>query len=103
VVGDRTVGGIYRSSDHWITNTARNGKASPFQVTPEVDELCRKAVAAVGGGFLSVDLLEHADGLLVNELNYTPEFHGFMDATGIPVADHVIDYVQQVGAAEAVA
>jgi [lysine-biosynthesis-protein LysW]---L-2-aminoadipate ligase len=103
VVGDRTIGGIYRSSDHWITNTARNGKATPFEVTPEVDELCRKAVAAVGGGFLSVDLLEHEDGLLVNELNYTPEFHGFMDATGIPVADHVIDYVQQVGATEAVA
>jgi len=50
-----------------------------------------------------VDLLEHEDGLLVNELNYTPEFHGFMDATGIPVADHVIDYVQQVGMRQAVA
>jgi [lysine-biosynthesis-protein LysW]---L-2-aminoadipate ligase len=103
VVGDRTIGGIYRSSDHWITNTARSGKASPFDVTPEVDELCRKAVAAVGGGFLSVDLLEHEDGILINELNYTPEFHGFMEATGLPVADHVIDYVQQVGATQAVA
>ncbi|TME46313.1 MAG: 30S ribosomal protein S6--L-glutamate ligase, partial [Chloroflexi bacterium] len=94
---------IYRSSDHWITNTARNGTASVCEVTPEIDELSQKAAAAVGGGFLSVDLLEHPDGLLVNELNYTPEFHGFMAATGIPVADHVIDYVQQVGATEAVA
>src|ERR1700682_1017025 len=98
VIGDRTVGAIYRSSDHWITNTARNGIVSQLQVTPEVDQLCRKAVAAVGGGFLSVDLLEHPDGLLVNELNYTPEFHGFMDATGIPVADHVIDYVTEIAA-----
>jgi len=103
VVGDQTIGAIYRSSDHWITNTARNGTASVCEVTPEIDQLCRKAAAAVGGGFLSVDLLEHPDGLLVNELNYTPEFHGFMAATGIPVADHVIDYVQQVGATEAVA
>jgi [lysine-biosynthesis-protein LysW]---L-2-aminoadipate ligase len=98
VVGDETIGAIYRSSEHWITNTARNGKASPMEVTPEIDQLCRKAAAAVGGGFLSVDLLEHPDGLLVNELNYTPEFHGFMDATGIPVADHVIDYVAEVAA-----
>ncbi|MEA2667865.1 MAG: hypothetical protein QOJ33_799, partial [Chloroflexota bacterium] len=37
------------------------------------------------------------------ELNYTPEFHGFMDATGIPVADHVIDYVHEVGVRQAVA
>src|SRR6266568_66803 len=103
VVGDQTLGAIYRSSEHWITNTARNGRASVCEVTPEVDQLCQKAAAAVGGGFLSVDLLEHEDGLLVNELNYTPEFHGFMDATGIPVADHVIDYVQQVGARQAVA
>jgi [lysine-biosynthesis-protein LysW]--L-2-aminoadipate ligase len=66
-----------------------------MEVTPEVDQICRKAAAAVGGGFLSVDLLEHPDGLLVNELNYTPEFHGFMDATGIPVADHVVDYVSE--------
>jgi [lysine-biosynthesis-protein LysW]---L-2-aminoadipate ligase len=103
VVGERTIGAIYRRSDHWITNTARNGKAFQCEVTPELDQLCRKAAAAVGGGFLSVDLLEHKDGLLVNELNYTPEFHGFMDATGIDVADHVIDYVQQVGLREAVA
>ena len=103
VVGDQTIGAIYRSSEHWITNTARNGRASVCEVTPEIDQLCQKAAAAVGGGFLSVDLLEHEDGLLVNELNYTPEFHGFMDATGIPVADHVIDYVQQVGARQAVA
>lgn len=103
VVGDRTIGAIYRRSEHWITNTARNGKASVCEVTAEIDQLSRKAASAVGGGFLSVDLLEHEDGLLVNELNYTPEFHGFMDATGIPVADFVIDYVQQVGAKEAVA
>ncbi|HEX9097752.1 MAG TPA: lysine biosynthesis protein LysX [Candidatus Dormibacteraeota bacterium] len=103
VVGEQTIGAIYRSSDHWITNTARNGRASICEVTPEIDQLCQKAAAAVGGGFLSVDLLEHEDGLMVNELNYTPEFHGFMDATGIPVADHVIDYVQQVGRQQAVA
>ena len=103
VVGDRTIGAIYRSSEHWITNTARSGRASPCQVTPEIDELCLKAAAAVGGGFLSVDLLEHERGLLVNELNYTTEYHGFMDATGIDVPNHVIDYVREVGARQAVA
>jgi [lysine-biosynthesis-protein LysW]--L-2-aminoadipate ligase len=103
VIGDRTIGAIYRSSEHWITNTARNGKASVCEVTPEIDQLCRDAAAAVGGGFLSVDLLEHADGLLVNELNYTPEFHGFMDATGINVADQVIDYVDEIATKPAVA
>ena len=103
VMGEQTIGAIYRSSEHWITNTARSGQASPCPVTPEIHELCQEAANAVGGGFLAIDLLEHEDGLLVNELNYTPEFHGFMRATGLPVADLVIDYVQQVGATRAVA
>jgi [lysine-biosynthesis-protein LysW]---L-2-aminoadipate ligase len=103
VIGDQTIGAIYRSSDHWITNTARTGTASVCEVTSEIDQLCQKAAAAVGGGFLSVDLLEHERGLLVNELNYTPEFHGFMGATGLPVADLVVDYVLRVGASRAVA
>jgi [lysine-biosynthesis-protein LysW]---L-2-aminoadipate ligase len=103
VIGDQTIGAIYRQSEHWITNTARTGKAFPCEVTPALDALCQKAAAAVGGGFLSVDLLEHERGLLVNELNYTPEFHGFMGATGLPVADLVIDYVLKVGQTTAVA
>jgi [lysine-biosynthesis-protein LysW]--L-2-aminoadipate ligase len=103
VMGEQTIGAIYRSSTHWITNTARSGQASPCPVTPEIHALCQQAASAVGGGFLAIDLLEHEDGLLVNELNYTPEWHGFMDATGIPVPDLLIDYLLQVHKTEAVA
>ncbi|HET9847314.1 MAG TPA: lysine biosynthesis protein LysX [Candidatus Dormibacteraeota bacterium] len=103
VIGDRTIGAIYRTADHWITNTARTGQASPCPITPEIDKLCQDAAAAIGGGFLAIDLLEHQDGLLVNEVNYTPEFHGFAGATGIPVAELVIDYLLQVHEARAVA
>jgi [lysine-biosynthesis-protein LysW]---L-2-aminoadipate ligase len=103
VIGEQTVGAIYRRSDHWITNTARAGEPFPCPVTPELDRLCRAAASAVGGGFLAVDLLEHPDGLLVNEVNYTPEFHGFVDATGIDVANLVVDYLEEVSLKEAVA
>ena len=41
VVGDETVAAIYRTSDHWITNTAQGGKASNCPITPEVDRLSR--------------------------------------------------------------
>ena len=103
VMGDQTIGAIYRTADHWITNTARTGQASPCPITPEIDALCQEAAAAVGGGFLAVDLLEHESGLLVNEINYTPEFHGFMSATAIPVPDLLIDYLLRVHETEAVA
>ena len=37
VVGDETICGIYRTSEHWITNTARGGHASNCPITPEID------------------------------------------------------------------
>jgi [lysine-biosynthesis-protein LysW]--L-2-aminoadipate ligase len=103
VIGDQTIGAIYRTSEHWITNTARDGRASPCPVTPEIQRLCQQAASAVGGGFLAIDLLEHEDGLLVNELNYTPEYHGFSEATRISVPDLLIDYLLEVASVRAVA
>ena len=39
VVGDETIAAIYRTSEHWITNTAQGGKASNCPVTPDIDAL----------------------------------------------------------------
>ena len=39
VVGDETIAAIYRTSNHWITNTARGGEASNCPLTPELKEL----------------------------------------------------------------
>lgn len=99
VVGDETICAIYRDSDHWITNTARGGKASNCPVTPEIDELSRRAAAAVGGGVVAVDLLESERGLLVNEVNYTMEFRNSIDTTGVDIPSRIIDYVIAVGEA----
>src|SRR5690606_15820073 len=53
IVGERTICAIYRSSAHWITNTARGGQASNCPVTPELDALCQQTAQAVGGGLLA--------------------------------------------------
>jgi [lysine-biosynthesis-protein LysW]--L-2-aminoadipate ligase len=97
VVGDETICAIYRDSEHWITNTARGGKASNCPVTPEIDRLSRAAAAAVGGGVVAVDLLESERGLLVNEVNYTMEFRNSIDTTGVDIPGRIVDYVLAVG------
>ncbi len=98
VVGDETICGIMRSSDHWITNTARGGTAEMLPITPEINELSLAAAQAVGGGVVAVDLLETPDGnLLVNEVNYTMEFRNSIAPTGVNIPDRIIDYVLQVG------
>jgi len=98
VVGDRTICAIYRLSDHWITNTARGGRAINCPVTPEIDALSRAAARAVGGGVLAIDLLEDADGsMTVCEVNYTMEFRNSIDTTGVDIPGHMVDYVLKVG------
>ena len=57
VVGEETIGAIYRYADHWITNTARGGRAENCPVTPDVDRLSLAAAKAVGGGVVAIDLL----------------------------------------------
>ena len=93
VVGDECIAAIYRSSEHWITNTARGATASNCPLTPELADLCVRAAKAVGGGVLAIDLFESDEGLLVNEVNYTMEFRNSIDTTGVNIPDKVIDYV----------
>jgi [lysine-biosynthesis-protein LysW]---L-2-aminoadipate ligase len=97
VVGDQTICAIYRDSPHWITNTARGAKASNCPVTPELDEVSRRASQAVGGGVVAVDLFETPSGLQVNEVNYTMEFRNSIDTTGVDIPARIIDYVIGVG------
>ena len=103
VVGERTICAIYRTSEHWVTNTARGAVASNCPVTPEIDSLCVRAAQAVGGGILAIDLLEDAQrGLLVNEINATMEFRNSIAPTGVDIPNIMLDYVLSTMPEEAV-
>ena len=98
VVGDETIAAIYRTSPHWITNTARGGIGTNCPVDTDLDAICQAAAAAVGGGVLAIDLFEDRDrGLLINEVNHTMEFHSSVPATGVDIPGKVIDYTLAVG------
>lgn len=94
VIGDRTICAIYRTSEHWVTNTARGAVTSNCPVTPEMDEICTRAAQAVGGGILAIDLLEDPEqGLLVNEINATMEFRNSIAPTGVDIPNEMLSYV----------
>lgn len=97
VIGDQTVCAIYRSSQHWITNTARGGKAEVCPVTPEIHAISLRAAQAVGGGVVAIDLLEDPErGYLVNEVNHTMEFHSTVPLTGVDIPGMIVDYALSV-------
>jgi len=96
VVGDRIVAAMYRHSKDWRTNAARGADSEGLAPTAEMSELALKAAEAVGGGVLAVDLMESPEGLVVHEVNPTPEFRALTAATGVDVAGAVVDYVLEV-------
>ncbi len=93
VVGDECIAAIYRSSEHWITNTALGGTAAGCPVTEKLAEMSLRAAKAVGGGIVAVDLFETPRGLLVNEVNYTMEFKNSIETSGVNIPEKIVDHV----------
>jgi len=102
VIGDQCIGAIYRSSENWITNTARGGVATNCPVTDEMAELCHHAALAVGGGLLALDLFETENGFTINEINHTMEFRNSITTTGVNIPALVVDYVLEQAVMERV-
>lgn len=99
VIDGTTVCAAYRSSDHWLTNAALGAKTYACPVTPELNALCLKAAAAVGGETIAVDLMETQDGLTVHEVNCAMEFKTSLQAVSVDLPALIIDYCVRAGRA----
>jgi [lysine-biosynthesis-protein LysW]--L-2-aminoadipate ligase len=93
VVGDAVVAASYRSSEHWITNTARGGASAACPVTPVIEELALGAARAVGAEIAGVDIVETAEGCKVIEINVGAEFHGLIETTSADIAREIVCYL----------
>jgi len=93
VVGEEPIAAIYRTSENWITNTARGGVATNCPLTSELSDLCRRTAQAIGGGLLAIDVFESENGLTVNEVNHTMEFRNSIATTGINIPALMVEYV----------
>jgi len=92
-IGEEPICAIYRTSENWITNTARGGIASNCPVTTELGDLICQAARAIGGGLLAIDVFETPGGLQVNEVNHTMEFRNSIHTTGVNIPQKMVDYV----------
>ena len=97
VVGDRVLAAMFRSSSDWRTNAARGAKAEAAPLTSELTDLALRAAGAVGGGVLAVDLMESPRGLVVHEVNPTPEFKTLQSTTDVDIAGAIVDHAVEVG------
>jgi len=97
VIGDQIAMGLYRNSEHWVTNTARGGSGELCPIDDELANISLQAAQAVGGGVLAIDVIEDPErGYLVNEVNHTMEFHTSQPLSGVDISGMIVDYTLNV-------
>ncbi len=97
VVDGEVVGRERRSNpSDFRYNVSLGGSAEPFE-DPSYDELSIKVAEAVGFKVAGIDVLPGIDGRpYVLEANCYPGFIGLIEATGIPIHERIVDYLQRL-------
>jgi len=93
VVGGKCIAAIYRESSHWITNTAKGGRAVNCPLTSALCSVAEQAATCVKGSVIAIDIFETATGYFVNEINDTMEFKNSIATTGINIPAHIVSYI----------
>jgi len=95
VVGGRVLGAMERiaSPGDFRANVHRGGIGRAIPLTEEMEHIALRAVAAMNLRIAGVDLLNTRDGLIVLEVNPSPGFEGFEEATKQDVARQIMSYV----------
>lgn len=96
VVDGRPIGCMYRVSTSWKTNIAQGAVGMPCKLTPEIEEIAVKATKVLGLVYSGVDIGEGKEGYVVFEVNGSPDWRGFKQATGINPAVYLGEYIMSV-------
>lgn len=94
VVGDRVLGGIkrYVASGDFRSNISVGGHAEKIYVNEAMAEIALRATRALDFEIAGVDIILHRQKYYVLEVNRSPEWQGFKNATGINPAEAIVDY-----------
>jgi len=97
VVGSRVVAAMRRFAvgEEFRTNVHRGGRAEPVRIEPAYERAAIHAAQILGLRVAGVDLLETRDGPQVLEVNSSPGLEGIENATGVDVADHIIEHLEE--------
>ncbi|MDZ4786316.1 MAG: RimK family alpha-L-glutamate ligase [bacterium] len=99
VVGDKVVASMRRiadkSSSEFRSNVHRGGKTEKIILESAYEAAAVRAAQILGLRVAGVDILESNDGPQIMEVNSSPGLEGIEGATGVDVADSIIDYLEE--------
>ena len=97
VVGDKVVAAMKRQGveGDFRSNLHRGGSAAMIKITPEERSTAVRSAKAMGLNVCGVDMLRSNHGSVVMEVNSSPGLEGVENATGIDIADKIIEFLEK--------
>ena len=96
VVGGKVVAAMKRTGapGDFRSNLHRGGTAEAIKLTPKERATAVRAAKTMGLGVAGVDMLPSDDGPMVLEVNSSPGLEGIEGASGIDIADLIIEHIE---------
>jgi len=101
VVGGKVAAAMRRQGapGDFRSNLHRGGSAEVIKLTPSERSTAVRAAKAHGLNVAGVDLLQSEEGPMVLEVNSSPGLEGIENASGVDIADLIVEYIEDnVGA-----
>lgn len=98
VIGDEVVGSMQRtaSSDYeFRANVSLGASVKKIEITAEEYQLAVESTKALKLNVSGVDILRSERGPLVLEVNTSPQFEGLEKATGLDIADKIVEFLER--------
>ena len=95
VVGNQVLGSVYRiNRSSWKTNVAQGALTQVLVPDQYLEEIAIKAVKTLKLDYAGIDIVEDTDGSYkVIEVNASPLWKGFYEATHINPAKYIVEYL----------
>lgn len=95
VIGDKVLGVVFKkkSKNDFRSNVAVGGQMTKCQLTKEMSTLALRAAQITETEIAGVDFIEKDGKFYLLEVNRSPQFTGFMKATGIDVPQKIAEYL----------
>ncbi|MFO7300612.1 MAG: 30S ribosomal protein S6--L-glutamate ligase [Actinomycetes bacterium] len=96
VIGGKVVAAMKRrgAPGEFRSNLHRGGTAEPVKLTPKERATAVRAAKTMGLGIAGVDMLPTEEGPMVLEVNSSPGLEGIEAASGVDVADLIIEHIE---------
>ena len=96
VVGGKVVAAMRRQGapGDFRSNLHRGGTAEVIRLTPSERSTAVRAAKSMGLNVAGVDLLQSEEGPMVLEVNSSPGLEGIEAASGVDIADLIVEYIE---------